>query len=151
MPSALKLGCKHQRQRQAQKKRKKHTTFIPVGFTATPLCLPSFLPPKPSIHSLKALGNPLQNERDHSHPNLNNPSSVSFSSIFILLSLFFLSYLPFLLHIFLLVFFLHKHMSLLHFSHLHSRKPPQSVSNFPSSINTPLFMRSKAGHIYPFA
>ena len=36
MHSALKLGCKHLRQRQAQKKREKHTAFIPVGFTAAP-------------------------------------------------------------------------------------------------------------------
>ena len=36
MLSALKLGWKHQRQRQAQKNWEKHTTFIPVGFMATP-------------------------------------------------------------------------------------------------------------------
>ena len=36
MPNTLKRGCKHQRQRQAQKKREKHTMFIPIGFMATP-------------------------------------------------------------------------------------------------------------------
>ena len=151
MLSALKRSCKHQRQRQAQKKQEKHTMFIRVGFTTIPpFFLLSFLPPKPGINSFKSLGNPLKNERDHSPPDLENLFFfLSFS--FLLFLLFFLSHFSFTLHIFLLVFILHKHLSSLHFAHLQSLELPQSVSDFPSSINTPLFTSSKAGHINSFA
>ena len=44
----------------------------------------SFLLPKPGIHSFKFVGNPLQNERDHAHPDLEN-----LSFFFFLFPLFF--------------------------------------------------------------
>ena len=98
MSSALKRGCKHQRKRQAQKKRERHTTLIPIGFTTIPLFfLLSFLPPKPGIYSFKSLGNPLQNKRDNSHSDLENLSFFLF--IFPFFFLFFsLTLFSFTLH-----------------------------------------------------
>ena len=144
MPSALKLGCKHQRQRQAQKKREKHTRFILVGFTDTPL-LPSFFSASKTRYPLP------QNFRKSSFnmrettptriwripppflfPSFSPPPLLFFSPFFIHSSRFFFP-----------VFLLHKHLSSLHFTILQPRELTQSVSDFPSSKNTPLFMRSK--------
>ena len=105
MCSALKQGWKHQRQRKCKRKWEKHITFVPVGFMEippTPRPHPpfSFLLPKPGIHSFKSIGNPFQNERDHTYPN---PENLSF---FFFLSPLFFPFFFLLLHIFCSYFFL---------------------------------------------
>ena len=96
MPSALKRGCKHQRQRQAQKKMGEAYIF----HTCSPPIFPfDFLLPKLGIHSFKFVGSPLQNERDYAHPDLENLSFFFFLSP-LFFSLFFFLLFFLLLHIF---------------------------------------------------
>ena len=106
MPSALKRGFKHQRQRQVQKKIGEAYNFCtcspppPPTPPPPPLFLLSFFLPKLGIHFFKYVGNPLQNERDHAHPDLEN------LSFFFFLSPFFFSFLFFLpLHFFFVFVF----------------------------------------------
>ena len=109
MPSALKRGCKHQRQRQEQKKTGEAYNFRtpPPPPPPPPPPLLSFLLPKPGIHSFKSVGNPLQNERDHAHPDLANLFFFFlFSSLFFSFFFFFYSLSRFLF--FFLLFVLSK-------------------------------------------
>ena len=147
MPSALKRGYKHQRQRQAQKKTGEAYNFrtCRIHGYPPPIFLLSFLLPKPGIHSFKSIGNPLQNERDRAHPDLEN-----LSFFFFLSPLFFSFNFFLLLHVFCSYFFFLFSLNSLHYVHLLSRELPQSVSDFPSSINTHIFPRSIVDHIYFF-
>ena len=94
------------------------------------LFLLSFMLPKPGIHSFKSKGNPLQNERDHAHPDLENLSFFFFLSPLFFSFFFFSSPSRFLFFFFF--FFLS--LNSLHFVHLQSQELPQSISDFPSSI-----------------
>ena len=151
MPSALKRGCKSQRQRQAQNKTREAYNFRKDSrLSSNPPPPPppppfSFLLRKPGIHSFKYVANPIQNEKDHAHPDIENLSFFFFLSPLFFSFLFFSSPSQFLF--FFLLFF---SLNSLHFIHLQSRELPQSISDFPNSINTPLFPRSIAGHIYLF-
>ena len=92
----------------------------------SPLFLLSFMLPKSGIHSFKSVGSPLQNERDHAYPDLENFFFLFFSALFFSFLFFFL-----LLHIFCSYFFFFFSLNSLHFVHLQSRELPQSVSDFP--------------------
>ena len=98
--SALKRGCKHQRQRQAQMKTGEAYNFrtcrIHDYLPTLPFFILYFLLSKPSIHSFKSIENLLQNERDHAHLNLENLSFFFFLSHLFFSFIFFSSPSPFL-------------------------------------------------------
>ena len=151
MPSVLKLGYKHQRERQVQKKREKHTTFIPVGFTAAPP-LSSFFSASKTWYSL-----PQKFRKSPFKIRESTPNRIWRISPPFLFPLFFSSSISFLSsslspsfsHFYVYLFPSKTGYLTSFYTPSVPGTPPISLG-LPSSINTPLFTRSKVGHIYPF-